>query len=907
MELRSEVLKGRRTILLAGTILVATAVVSGALAADVPLVAKSVPEAMDWYFYGGLEAGGRFVVDRPPSGFGFTDASSGGACTVHGIIPGNPPIPAITKCFLTASQTESRAKFEEYGQVPSLPFLDWINLQAGTKDGRYAFDFWGRSVGLNNQSYYLDAAQIGQHYVSVGFDQTPHLISTSAKTVFFGVGSTFLTVDPALPLAIQPFIAAAAGNNPAGDAARAGIQNAINNAEHPLELETRRDKAIAAYRWTPTPDWDFSVDYSNEHRTGVRPTGIPYGWGTTPNPRPTNPVEVPQPLDDTTQNVDAKLEYAGTTFWGMRWNTNVKYAGSFYNNDLKQLDVQNPFCTPAKCDVVPPNVAGQFFAPNLLRLGLYPDNNANAVVWNTAADLPFFKTRYVSTLQFNDMRQNDAFIDTGTNGLVAPPVLLNGVPVGSLHGVVDTLLWNNVLTSQLTQDLKFTARGRHYDVDNDTPSLHINNWIFGDSGCAAGPPNPDGTCPIPGAPSGATGSPRNSLPISYTKDNASAELTWRAARWASIGGGYFWERWDRKFRDVNVTNENMGKVWIDLTPTEIVHARASYLYGERRYDKYDTELFVEEPGLLFSEVASNMRRFDVANRNRHKADFQLDFTPGTLFTISPNVGIRWDDYPDPVFNPLGVRSDHSWNAGVEFAAAPYDGLRFTVAYNFEDRRLHQAGGSGGANLVSTPPNVQTDCSTNTTPTGPNPDAVIGTLCTWLNDMHQNYNTFMFAADVKVIPNKFDVRLEAILTRGQEANHLTPCSAPATIAGGPGNSCNGLQTGADPASLNFGQFPTEHNNFVRASIITMYHVDPVLTRQMGFVNDVTIKARYTFERNHVANWAIDNLTPYVATSDSPGIIGGNDNELTGGSRSLFLAAFNPNYTAQVVALSAVLKW
>src|SRR6266511_3926807 len=49
--------------------------------------------------------------------------------------------------------------------------------------GGYAFDFWGRSVGLNNQSYTLDASELGRHYLSLGWDQTPHLISTSAKNI----------------------------------------------------------------------------------------------------------------------------------------------------------------------------------------------------------------------------------------------------------------------------------------------------------------------------------------------------------------------------------------------------------------------------------------------------------------------------------------------------------------------------------------------------------------------------------------------------------------------------------------------------------------------------------------------------------------------------------------------------
>jgi len=69
--------------------------------------------------------------------------------------------------------------------------------------------------------------------------------------------------------------------------------------------------------------------------------------------------------------------------------------------------------------------------------------------------------------------------------------------------------------------------------------------------------------------------------------------------------------------------------------------------------------------------------------------------------------------------------------------------------------------------------------------------------------------------------------------------------------------------------------------------------------MGFKGDVTVKVRYTWEKNENSNWATDNMTPYVPTADTT--------ELTGANRSLFLAAANPNYTAQIVAVSTVVKW
>jgi len=71
------------------------------------------------------------------------------------------------------------------------------------------------------------------------------------------------------------------------------------------------------------------------------------------------------------------------------------------------------------------------------------------------------------------------------------------------------------------------------------------------------------------------------------------------------------------------------------------------------------------------------------------------------------------------------------------------------------------------------------------------------------------------------------------------------------------------------------------------------------RSMGWWGDVALKVRYTYETNKVFNWQHDNLTPYTPTGDT--------NELTGGGRAIFLAWNNPNYTAQLIAASLVVKW
>src|SRR5215470_12878610 len=98
---------GRRgAILLAGTVWSAALPLSGAVAADqaAPVLKAPPPEVVSWYFFGGFEAGDRIVAQQPPTGFG----------------PAPGPL-----FWLTPLTTDSRAKFWEFGEIKSGPFLDW--------------------------------------------------------------------------------------------------------------------------------------------------------------------------------------------------------------------------------------------------------------------------------------------------------------------------------------------------------------------------------------------------------------------------------------------------------------------------------------------------------------------------------------------------------------------------------------------------------------------------------------------------------------------------------------------------------------------------------------------------------------------------------------------------------------
>ena len=52
------------------------------------------------------------------------------------------------------------------------------------------------------------------------------------------------------------------------------------------------------------------------------------------------------------------------------------------------------------------------------------------------------------------------------------------LPASSLNGAINTLLSNNVLTTQITPDLKSKLSYRYYDFDNNTPELLFADWVM---------------------------------------------------------------------------------------------------------------------------------------------------------------------------------------------------------------------------------------------------------------------------------------------------------------------------------------------------------------------------------------------------------------------------------------------
>ena len=257
----------------------------------------------------------------------------------------------------------------------------------------YRIDVIGKNIGYDDQQYRLDASKAGQHYFNFLWDQSPHLYSTTAQTFFQGVGTTNLTLPPG-------YVPAATGAN-------------IVPFLYTTDLGIKRDTASANYRWTPDDAWDIKADYSHLHRSGTQVDGVigfgpSFGYG---------PTQVPRPVDDVTQNYGLNGEYAGTSPWGKRFTFKVAYSGSTYTDDFTSYTIADP-------------IAGGVSGP-FARLSTWPSNNANAFSGTLGADLPW-NSRYVSTLSYTMMRQNDAFMPMSTQTPTFP------LPASSLNGAINT-------------------------------------------------------------------------------------------------------------------------------------------------------------------------------------------------------------------------------------------------------------------------------------------------------------------------------------------------------------------------------------------------------------------------------------------------------------------------------------
>jgi MtrB/PioB family decaheme-associated outer membrane protein len=633
-----------------------------------------------------------------------------------------------------------------------------------------------------------------------------------------------------------------------GSPAAVRVQALLNGNLHQTDLGIRRDTGSVEYRYTPTDDWDVRVNYSLMHRTGTQVDGVTFSPGTS-GVR----VDAPKPVDDITQNYGASGEYVGTSPWSQRYSLKIGYVGSTYTDRWDSYTVENPFCPAgAATNTTTNGFCARNGSPStpIALMSLTPDNMANGVSSTLGVDLPW-KSRYMGTFSYTNMRQNDAFQPFGSNptvfntGAFSTTIPLPALTATSLNGNINTIMSNNVLTTQISPELKNKANYRIYDYDNNTPRIPFSTWVVADTAIATA--------------SSTAFAPVSSLPVGYTKQNAGDELVWRPWHTVNLGAAYGFERYDWNFESATATNENSGKIFGDWKATPDVTFRGSWLFAFRRFENYDyinNLANIQWPGAVApnqtaTRMVSQMRDFYLNNRDRNKVNAQLDWSPLPQLTISPSAGLLYDNYPMDAAGGIGLTYSHAWHAGVEATYVFSPAASVLFSYMFE--RYHQFLNASTATGTSNP-------------------FAPGSFYT--ADITDAVHTVVAALNVTAIPDRLDLRFSYAVSFSTDNQPVV------------------FGTGAGPSG---GQYPQVNNMWERFDASAKYRFDPDFVHSMGWKGDIYAKLLYAWERNSMGNWQIDIMNNYmIQVSSSTGYM-------------TWMAFDNPNYNVHMLAGAIGFSW
>jgi hypothetical protein len=367
-------------------------------------------------------------------------------------------------------------------------------------------------------------------------------------------------------------------------------------------------------------------------------------------------------------------------------------------------------------------------------------------------------------------------------------------------------------------------RYRYYDFDSTTDPTTISAWYVADGNVREN-------------------GPFTYHSVAYTKQNASGDISWRPVKWMTVGGGAYWERWDRDRRDVNVTDEFSGKLFADAKPIDWAQMRATYLHSERRYDSY-------EPITNAGAGYTTYRLFDMANRTRDKGTASLDLYAQDNVTVTPNGGFRIDDYGTDPYGPgreLGLLKEESWNAGLEVSWRPSRALTIMTSYTHEEIMRRVMANSNTSML-----DVQ---------------------------LADRIETFMIGAKVIAVPDKLDFTANLLYSTALGRLHASP---------GP----------VYAGTVNPDAFPDIEQAFTRFDLQARYRVDPETVRKLGWTGETFIRMRYMWERSVVQDWSQVSQNYLWQVFPTGGAVY---------EKSIYMGWDNPNYNVHLVSLAVGVKW
>ena len=412
----------------------------------------------------------------------------------------------------------------------------------------------------------------------------------------------------------------------------------LSTALRPTELELMRKTLDAGVRWRLGPRWSWDLGVQHQNKEGSRPFGA--GVFTI------HASHFPAPVDFATDRLDMGLAFAGET---AHWR--LAYTGSEFDNAYEALTWPNPFTA------IP--------GTERLRASLEPDNTFHQFEL-AGAWIPAQRLQLSGTAALGRLEQDEPLLPPSINPAFGDVPL----PRATADTRIDagTLNLAGKLDARLSPRLSLTARLRRDDRDNQTP-VDLFTPIITD------------LVPRP---------PRPNRPYSFERDRASLALRYRARGALRLQAGADFEDYERSLQAVLETEEQTYWGELGLNPGPLLELRLRAEQSERDAGPYTPV----QGGALVEHPL--MRKFHLADRDRERLLFDIDFFPLAGLTLSASYQRSEDDYTQSF---LGLRDSEEQVVSLDAGWSVRDGL---FAHAFLSRDDIDSSLAGAASAVALP-------------------------------------------------------------------------------------------------------------------------------------------------------------------------------------------------------------
>jgi MtrB/PioB family decaheme-associated outer membrane protein len=589
----------------------------------------------------------------------------------------------VTLAVEQVDVSNDSSKFNEYRDLDDGLLLDelWFD-RFDRGSGRY-FEVEANRVGRKDQSLWLRTGRFGSWSVDVDWRETPHLLSNQAMTPYDYRGNGLFEVASNIPIGFKKLQtgAADAPNVVASDDLTAAFLAANLRG---VPLGTERDRGTVTLDFGDTKALAFRLQLTDEQRSGSKVTYGPIG----DRPPRTLDIQFPEPIDYRTRDLELAIEHAGESY-----QLGFSYLVSEFENSIDTLTWENIYATPepgADFDVWDRAVSAFGRRP------LSPDNRFHQATVNFGTGAPL-RGRFSAVVSYGRLEQDERLLPYS----YAQSVLVDpGLPQSTARAEMKTQFANLTYTANPAQNLSLRAFLRYYDLENDTPE---SNWWYVTSDTS----NLNGTRSYKNY--------RTNLAYAYDTLNLGAEAQWRLEPWRStLVGGIEREEIGRDYREADTSEDRLTLQW-RARPNDRLALKARYLFGDREGNGYNGVVTRQSywytpeqvgtdndnPQFTFSNHP-DMRRFDVADRERNQLELSATWMPRQALNLSASFSLRDDDYDSGVrstqplaglaladaglFTPgdqLGLLEDDRRQLTLDASYAPSDELMLTAFLSLE--------------------------------------------------------------------------------------------------------------------------------------------------------------------------------------------------------------------------------